>query len=134
MIKRICFWRIRAGVPREKIDQYAKVLEDTPRFVPSIKTSAVYRNIISQVAEEAKNLTPKWDLVWETTFDTLDDLEKYMVHPYHCMTIDKFASWDTPGSIVEAVTGVRYDMDEKKARRTTGGGSKHTARTTRRPR
>lgn len=80
MIKHIVMWKIDNGYSIDEkeglIETFSKKLMGLEGAIPELKSISVHRN--STEAAESN-----FDLLLETTFESIDDLNTYQVHPIH---------------------------------------------------
>ena len=78
MIKHIVMFRFRDNVSletrKEVADNFKKGIEHLPQEIPYIRKVIVGFNI---------NTSEQWHICLESSFDTLNDVKNYSVHPAH---------------------------------------------------
>ena len=105
MIRRFMVIQLHESASPEGCARLVSVLEQVPKYIRSVKSSRVGRNL---------SASPD-DLIWEHEFDDLDGFLHYRTHPYHCQVIDEFLGRESPNRINKNAYSFFYDDNESSA-------------------
>ena len=80
MIRHIVFFRFKENVDRDSIEEFASALLALKGTISQVKEIAV--------AFDVGGKNNSYDLVLNTLFDSMNDVETYAVHPEHVKVLD----------------------------------------------
>ena len=101
MIRRFYIMPLDQGVCDEKAREMAKTFNDADLFIAGLHDSAASMDINSRT------------IIWENNFDNEENyVGPYMVHPYHCQSLDKYLLHDSPERITHDIFTARYVIPE----------------------
>ena len=96
MVRHIVMWRVNYADSQDKkrvVEKLKNALETLPSIIPEIQDYSVGINCIE--SERAA------DLVLDSSFESLVELEKYRVHPEHLKIVELFKKNTSEGRVVD---------------------------------
>lgn len=114
-LRRFEMYGFRDVTTPEQVEELARVLRDTGRFIPEVHDSATGRN---------RSDVPV-ALVWEHSYESPEAYERYMRHPFHICVLDRYLLPESPECITESRRELRlglvgYEVDGHPFRRRGG--------------
>lgn len=90
MLRRWEIYALAPDAPQAMVAEMERRLLESQRHLPELLYSAV-----------GHNRSPAgYDVAWEHAYESPESYQRYMVHPYHSNTIDRFLLNDSPERVV----------------------------------
>ncbi len=98
MIRHIVLFKFKTGVSQEEMEAFAQMLSDLKNEVKYVRVLEVSRDIGAK--------PNSYDLVLNSLFDSMDDVDKYSVHPAHIKALEMV------NKLCEPTVKVDYDTNQ----------------------